>query len=93
MFTPEDLARHLPARCILVGEGAALYGDRIRALRGDGVRVLPPPASDPSAAHVGVLGARLCRTGGLGDAADLTPRYVRRAEAEVKRTGERFETR
>jgi tRNA threonylcarbamoyladenosine biosynthesis protein TsaB len=92
VFTPEELAQHLPDRCTLVGEGAGLYGDRVRALRGEGVRVVPPPASDPSAAHVGVLGARLGRIGGLGDAADLTPRYVRRAEAEVTRTGERFES-
>ena len=91
VFTPEELAQHLPDRCTLVGEGAALYGDRVRELLGDGVQVVPPPASDPSAAHVGVLAARLCRTGGLGDAADLSPRYVRRAEAEVKRTGARFE--
>ena len=45
----------------------------------------------PDAIAVGRLGAKLLASG-AGFAADaLTPVYVRRAEAEVQRTGERFE--
>jgi hypothetical protein len=40
---------------------------------------------------VGLLGLRLLERGEGVDAADLVPRYVRRAEAEVRRTGLRTE--
>jgi tRNA threonylcarbamoyladenosine biosynthesis protein TsaB len=91
VYTPEELGPRLPAECLLVGEGVPLAADRLRALGGPGVR--PGPALAPRAADVGVLGLRiLSETGGV-DAAELTPRYLRRAEAEVKRTGERFEPR
>jgi hypothetical protein len=40
---------------------------------------------------VGLLGFRLLERGEGVDPADLVPRYVRRAEAEVRRTGERSE--
>jgi hypothetical protein len=40
---------------------------------------------------VGLLGAAGLAAGRGGPVADLVPRYVRRAEAEVTRTAERFE--
>jgi hypothetical protein len=40
---------------------------------------------------VAELGARLLAQGGGIGVAALVPSYLRRAEAEVKRTGERFE--
>ena len=40
---------------------------------------------------VAELGARLLAQGAGIPAAELVPRYLRRAEAEVRRTGERFE--
>ena len=43
------------------------------------------------AADVGALGVDLLARGRGVEAANLQPRYVRRAEAEVKRTGLRFE--
>lgn len=89
VYTPEELAARLPERCVLVGEGVPLFGARLRALRGPGVRL--GPASDPRAADVGALGRRLLLRGEGVDVAALVPRYLRRAEAEVQRTGERFE--
>ena len=89
VYTPEELATRLPAACLLVGEGVPLCGERLRAWCGPGVRL--GPATDPRARDVGALGRRLLAAGGGIDAADLVPRYLRRAEAEVKRTGERFE--
>jgi hypothetical protein len=59
---------------------------------GNALRLLPPPAGRPDAVAVGRLGARAW-AGGEGIPAEaLAPLYVRRAEAEVRRTGERFET-
>lgn len=88
VYTPDALIAALPRRCVLVGEGAALCGDAIARALGTGIE-----RSDlrPAARHVGVLGARLLAAGGGVAAAGAAPRYVRRAEAEVKRTGERFE--
>jgi tRNA threonylcarbamoyladenosine biosynthesis protein TsaB len=89
VYTPEELAPRLPPACVLVGEGVSLCGERLRDLRGAGVQL--GPAQDPRARDVGVLGLRLLARRRGVDAAALVPRYLRRAEAEVKRTGRRFE--
>lgn len=91
VYTPQELARRLPPACVLVGEGIAVCGEWLRERLGRGLRLHPPPASDASARHVGALGAALLSRGGGIDAADLVPHYLRRAEAEVQRIGERFE--
>jgi len=91
VYTPHELCARLAAPCILVGEAVALCGEAIRAELGDGVALLPPPQGDPCARHVGVLGAEMLARGDAVDAAALAPHYLRRAEAEVKRVGERFE--
>ncbi len=91
VYSREDLVRKLPPACVLVGEGVLVCGEWLRERLGSGVRVQPPPASDARARHVAVLGAALLAAGRGVDVAELVPRYLRRAEAEVKRTGERFE--
>jgi tRNA threonylcarbamoyladenosine biosynthesis protein TsaB len=91
VYTPDELCARLEAPCILVGEAVALCGEAIRAELGDGVTLLPPPQGDPRARHVGRLGIELLARGDALDAAALVPHYLRRAEAEVKRVGERFE--
>ncbi len=90
VYNAAELAAQLPARCRLVGEGAEIVGDELRRRLGEGV-TLADPGIVPRARGVGILAARLLRAGGGIDAKVLVPRYVRRAEAEVKRTGERFE--
>jgi tRNA threonylcarbamoyladenosine biosynthesis protein TsaB len=91
VYTPEELAAQAPPRCCVVGDGVAVCGELLRERLGPGVRLLPPPDGDLRAADVGVLGARLLAAGGGVEADQLAPRYLRRAEAEVKRTGVRFE--
>lgn len=80
----EALAARLaaaPGPLLVVGEGA----DAVAAALGtDRVRCLPLA---PDAAWVGRLGVRLLAAGEGLAAADLTPAYVRRAEAEVRRLG------
>jgi tRNA threonylcarbamoyladenosine biosynthesis protein TsaB len=88
VYTPAELVARLPARCVLVGEGVALCGAEIREGLGPGVLAVP---GDPAARHVGVLGARLLARGEGVPVADAVPHYLRRAEAEVRRTGRRFE--
>lgn len=89
VYTLDELAARLPAECRLAGDGVPLCGDRLRGLAGAGVHL--GPADDPHARDVGALGQRvLAARGGVG-ADELVPRYLRRAQAEAKRTGERFE--
>jgi tRNA threonylcarbamoyladenosine biosynthesis protein TsaB len=89
VYAPDALAFALPERCVVVGEVVTRFGERLRALRGPGVAL--GPAEPPRAADVAWLGRRLLARGAGIDAADLAPRYVRRAEAEVRRSGQRFE--
>jgi len=83
-----ELCAQLPPECVLVGEGVALLEPAIRERLAAGVEVAEGPAS---AAAVGRLGARMLARGEGAAAAAVVPRYLRRAEAEVKRTGEPFE--
>jgi len=79
-----DLLARLPERCLWIGD--TVGGHPVAA--GEGVR---PGSTGPCAGHVGVLGARVLAAGGGAPAADLVPRYLRRAEAEARRTGEALE--
>lgn len=90
VYTPEDLCDAVRPPLVVVGEGVPVVEAALRRAFRD-VELVPPPAGDASAHCVGVRGAALLARGAGSDAADLVPRYVRRAEAEVKRTGERFE--
>ncbi len=91
VYSREDLVRKLPPACVLVGEGALVCGEWLRERLGSGVKLQLPPAADASARHVAVLGAAMMAAGKGVDSADLVPRYLRRAEAEVRRTGRRFD--
>lgn len=50
-----------------------------------------PVLAAPRAAAVGEIGARMLARGQGLPAGDLVPRYLRRAEAEARRTGQRLE--
>ena len=91
LYTPEDLVSRLPPRCLLVGDGVAVCGERLSGALGPGVRCVPPPRGRPRAREVGTLGLAMLRRGEGIDAADLVPCYLRRAEAEVRRTGQATE--
>lgn len=85
LYLPSELAGQLPERCVLVGDGVAVCGEAARAARGEGVRCVPPPRGRARAREVGRLGVRMLARGEGSTAADVLPRYVRRAEAEVRR--------
>jgi tRNA threonylcarbamoyladenosine biosynthesis protein TsaB len=92
VFTAEELAAALPASCtVVVGEGAGQVAAAAAERVGGGMVLLPAALGRARAFHIGLLGARLLARGEGQPSADLVPRYVRRAEAEVRRTGERFE--
>jgi tRNA threonylcarbamoyladenosine biosynthesis protein TsaB len=91
VFTPEALAEALPRfATLVVGEDAAPAAARLVALRPD-LRPLPETLGAARASRVGRLGRALFAAGLAVPAAELVPRYVRRAEAEARRTGEALE--
>lgn len=91
VLTPRDLSTKLPngAR-VVVGEGAHEGAEQLTALRPD-LALLALPDLGASAASVARLGAQLLAEGAARDAAELVPFYLRRAEAEARRTGLAFE--
>jgi tRNA threonylcarbamoyladenosine biosynthesis protein TsaB len=91
VYTRAELCERLPAVCRLTGSGMAVCFDALRDALGDGVVCADPEIGVARAAHVGAVGARMLADGAGVDPAELVPRYLRRAEAEVKRTGRRFE--
>lgn len=83
------LAELLTGRCTLVGcAGEEAVLERLAARLPGAELATPEPLR---AWWVGRLGARLLAAGKGVAASTLAPRYVRRAEAEVRRTGRRFE--
>jgi tRNA threonylcarbamoyladenosine biosynthesis protein TsaB len=90
VYTPRELAERIPRPCRVVGcpgeeDVLALLCEQL----GPDARLDPP--LPPRALHVGRLGRELLAAGQGARAGELAPRYLRRAEAEVKRTGQRFE--
>jgi tRNA threonylcarbamoyladenosine biosynthesis protein TsaB len=92
VFNAAQLAAALPRSCtVVVGEDAERVAAAAAGRADGGMVLLPAVLGRARAFHTGLLGARLLACGEGRPAADLVPRYVRRAEAEVRRTGERFE--
>jgi tRNA threonylcarbamoyladenosine biosynthesis protein TsaB len=90
VYTPRELAAALPpGGVLLVGEGIAICGEQVRELAGAEVQL--GPVCEPRARDVGILGCWKLAAGNALRVEEIVPRYVRRAEAEVQRTGHRFE--
>jgi tRNA threonylcarbamoyladenosine biosynthesis protein TsaB len=84
----DALAARLPPGCRVVGDAVPLCAE---ALRGAGFELLPPPYPETTARHVAQIAAHAWERGEAIPASQLVPRYLRRAEAEVKRTGLPYE--
>jgi tRNA threonylcarbamoyladenosine biosynthesis protein TsaB len=91
VFTPEQLAAALPrGTTLVIGEDAGPGAALVLARRPD-LGPLAAAEGVARAAQVGRLGRALLAAGKLIPAAELAPRYLRRAEAEARRTGEPLE--
>jgi len=91
VLTPAALAERLAATgepWLGVGERVPAVEAALRARLGEGVRLL---VRAPDAGWVGRLGEQMLAAGQGVSPAALAPCYVRRAEAEVRRTGSRLE--
>jgi tRNA threonylcarbamoyladenosine biosynthesis protein TsaB len=90
LYAGAELARRLPGVCQLVGDAGAIGCAPLRRGLAPGI-ALPAQGLAARAADVARLGARLLARGQACDVAGLVPRYVRRAQAEVLRTGQATE--
>lgn len=93
--TPAELAPQLAAQrgpLRVVGDGVGILEPVLREPLGERVEWMAPPEGAPDAGWVGRLGFRMLEAGAAIEIAELAPRYLRRAEAEVRRTGARFES-
>ncbi len=92
VYTPAELALALPpGPACLVGEGVPVVRATLEAApRSDWV-LEAEPTSVPTAGALARLAVARRDAGDVRSAAELVPRYVRRAEAEVTRTAQRFE--
>lgn len=86
VYAPAELAAQLPGPCRLVGSRLDAAAP---VLARCGARWEAPCVA--RARDVAVLGGRLIARGEHSHPAELLPRYLRRAEAEARRTGQRLE--
>jgi tRNA threonylcarbamoyladenosine biosynthesis protein TsaB len=92
VYAPADLAARLPPGCaVLAGEDAGPAAAEVVARIGAAASLVEGPLAVARAWNVGRLGARLLARGTTVAAEALVPRYLRRAEAEARRTGEPVE--
>jgi tRNA threonylcarbamoyladenosine biosynthesis protein TsaB len=78
---PELLAAKIEPPALIAGPGLAEYQHLFSQI--EGVRLIPPALSSPSAAKIGFLAAELLERGEISDPALAVPLYVRASEAEV----------
>ena len=91
VYRPEELAERLPdGTRVAVGEGAEPVAKALAELRPD-VGLLAAPVGSARAEPIARIGAALLADGAGLPADQLVPRYLRRAEAEVQRTGQALE--
>lgn len=71
---------------VFLGDGSVLYRERIEESLGERALFGSPQAMVPSAAPVAYLCMKKAQRGEFEDTLSLVPRYLRRSEAEVKRS-------
>lgn len=74
-------------KIIFTGEGAILYRDKLLDIFGE--RAIFPPFNKmvPSPSHIALMGIKKALRGEFSDPISITPFYIRRSEAELKRVG------
>lgn len=75
-------------KVVLAGEGALLYRNEIKKVLGENALFAEGTAGSPRPANVAFLGQKIAETGLIPpNPAGITPFYIRKSEAELKRIG------
>lgn len=85
---PRELALALRGhdRVVLAGEGAALYRDELTAVLGEKALFAPAHLMVPSPSAVAYVGLKKVLKGESSDPVRVRPFYIRKSEAELKKT-------
>jgi len=83
VISPEALCTRIDGPVVLLGDGAAIYGDLFQEKLGDRLTVLPANAYFPRAATIGSLALDMWRKQEFLDPAGAEPIYIRPSEAEL----------
>ena len=89
VLSPEELASHIGAPCLVVGDGVERYGEILRAHCGAQAQFLPLAAVPPRGSIVARLAWTRFKQGDHDDASQLVPHYIRRSNAERNRLKQR----
>jgi len=89
VYSPRTLLERMPASALLIGEGVPQLQHAAEPSEGSSTRRCMEERV--SAARVGRLAVAMWRAGAHASAEAIFPHYLRRAEAEVRRTGEALE--
>lgn len=84
LASPEDLAQLVRQPTLLVGDGLAAHGPRIRELLGELALFAPPNLCFARPAAIGHAALPLFRQGIFLDPASATPIYIRASDAELQ---------
>lgn len=86
-FDVKALCASIGEETIFAGTGAVLYRDQIKRLLGKKASFPPEHLMHPLPSGLSVVGLRKAERGEFSDPVRLTPVYLRRSEAELKRGG------
>ncbi|MCI5137169.1 MAG: tRNA (adenosine(37)-N6)-threonylcarbamoyltransferase complex dimerization subunit type 1 TsaB [Candidatus Electrothrix sp. AR1] len=78
---PERLLERIQVPALIAGPGLNEYHDLFAEQ--EGLQLIPPALSSPSAVRIGFLAAELLHRGKIQDPATIAPMYIRASEAEV----------
>jgi tRNA threonylcarbamoyladenosine biosynthesis protein TsaB len=91
VYTAAFLHAGCPGKALVVGEGAAVVAENLPGAGDISLRCETDLVVEPSASVLARIAQPRLAAGAYVAAENLVPRYVRRAEAEVTRSGQRFE--
>lgn len=85
--SPEQSFSELQSPCLFLGDGVERYGDLIRQVCGPSAQFLPFSSFPPRGGVVARMAWERFNRGEQDDIGALVPLYVRKPDAEFKRTG------
>lgn len=86
VIKPESFLKEIKEPTVFLGEGAYIYKELIKKSLGTLAHFAPLAKQLPSAANVAELGLKAIMSNRVEEPATLSPRYIRKSEAEIRIT-------